>query len=109
MKRLAFALCAALAACGCSSFLHFADPGAQAVSCSLAESELVILEGASGICGPFAPACLTALEAIFGAACTNAAAAGKSEADAHKAGMDAASDRAGAMRASLERAGVSAR
>jgi hypothetical protein len=105
VRRLALAL-AALVVAGCSSFLHFSDPTAQAVTCAILAPEEALIESAAGICGPFAPACLSALQALFGDACTNAAAAGKSQDEAHAAGLAAVNKHASAMKVSLVKAGV---
>jgi hypothetical protein len=96
----------ALAIPGCKSFLHFSDPTAQAVTCAILEPEEALIESAAGVCGPFAPACLSALQALFGDACTAAATAGKSQDEAHAAGLAAVHKHAGAMRVSLVKAGV---
>lgn len=93
---------------GCASFLHFKDPSAQAVTCAILAPEEALIESAAGICGPFAPACLSALQALFGDACTTAAAAGKSQDEAHAAGLAAVAKHASAMKVSLEKAGVKA-
>jgi hypothetical protein len=93
---------------GCSSFLHFSNPATQAVTCAILEPEELIIESAAGICGPFAPACLSALQALFGDACTSAAAAGKSQDEAHTAGLAAVNAHASAMKLQLEKAGVKA-
>lgn len=104
--RTALVAIALTAFVGCASLFHFSDPTTQAVSCDVASSELPIIEGAAAVCGPFAPACLSALEAIFGLACTDAAKAGKSQQDAHQAGIDAVNRHASAMKDKLARAGV---
>lgn len=91
---------------GCASLFHFSSPTAQTVTCDILAPEMALIESAAGICGPFAPACLSALEAIFGDACTAAAAAGKTQQEAHKAGFDAVNMHASAMKAELVKAGV---
>lgn len=101
-------LIGALGLVGCSSFLHFSNPTTQAVTCAILEPEELIIESAAGICGPFAPACLSALQALFGDACTTAAAAGKSQDEAHAAGLAAVNAHASAMKLQLEKAGVKA-
>jgi hypothetical protein len=93
---------------GCSSFLHFKNPATQAVTCAILAPEELIIESASAICGPFAPACLAALQGLFGDACTAAAAAGKSQEEAHSAGLAAVNKHASAMKLQLEKAGVKA-
>jgi hypothetical protein len=103
---LIFLVALALTISGCKSFLHFSDPTAQAVTCAILEPEEALIESAAGVCGPFAPACLSALQALFGNACTAAATAGKSQDEAHAAGLAAVHKHAGVMRASLLKAGV---
>jgi hypothetical protein len=95
-----------LLALGCSSLFHFSDPIAQEVSCAIGSAEMPVLDAAAAVCGPFAPACEALLATIFGDACTAAAKAGKSQDDAHRAGLAAVRERQAAMRAELERAGV---
>lgn len=101
-------LVGAIGLVGCSSFLHFSNPATQAVTCAILAPEEAIIESAAGICGPFAPACLSALQALFGDACTTAAAAGKSQDEAHAAGLAAVNAHASAMKLQLEKAGVKA-
>ena len=107
MKHLLLAVSICGAAMGCSSLFHFKDPTTQAVTCGVASAEIPIIESAAAICGPFAPACLDALVAIYGSACADAAAHGKSQEEAHQAGLEAVNRRASAMKAELVKAGVS--
>jgi hypothetical protein len=107
-KALSTLAAMALLLVSCASFLHFSDPTAQKVSCDIAESEMVLITSAAAICGPFQPACLAALEAIFGSACLSAAQAGKTQKESHDAAIAAVQQRSGAMKDALAKAGVSA-
>jgi hypothetical protein len=108
MTAQMWAMLAGLEVLGCSSFLHFSDPTTQAVTCAILAPEEAIIESSAAMCGPFAPACLSALQALFGDACATAAAAGRSQDESHKAGLAAVQKHAGTMKASLEKAGVKA-
>lgn len=103
---VAYSVGCAILILSCSSFLHFKDPGAQAVTCAIVGPEMLIIESAAGICGPYAPACLSLLESIFGDACVAAAAAGKTQEEAHQAGLAAVNARASKSKAELVKAGV---
>lgn len=76
----------ALFVCGCASFLHFSDPGTQAVSCSVTTALLPELEALASLTG--IP--LSVVEALYSDACTEAASRGLSQHDAEQAGLAAA-------------------
>lgn len=68
---------------GCSSFLHFKDPGAQAVSCGISAALLPEIEAIAASLGfP-----VNVIEALYADGCTTAAKAGSSQDDAEQAGL----------------------
>lgn len=74
-----------LALAGCSSFLHWSSPAAQAVTCDVTAAlmpEIEALADATGI-----P--VTVIEALYGDACTLAAARGLSQHDAEQEALGA--------------------
>lgn len=81
---------AALALAGCASFLHFADPTAQAVSCAVTPELVSVIESVVDSTGIPLPV----LETLYGDACADAAKMGLGQHDAEQAAMDALRERA---------------
>lgn len=87
---LAHMLALAAYVVSCTSFLHWSDPTAQAVTCAITEGILSVLQSivvATGI-----P--MNVVQVLYGDACAEAAASGLSQHDAEQAGLAATRQRA---------------
>lgn len=80
---VAAALCCALLL-GCSSFLHFTDPGVQAVTCGISNMVLGPLESLAVTLG--LP--LWVVQDLYSTACAEAAKSGMTQDQAEKYGLE---------------------